>query len=225
MGLYQYTRLPFGIASDPALFQQTMEKVLHGMSKVVCYMDDVCVTGKDDSEHLANLNNVFQRLREHGLRLQRSKCAFMQTSVEYLGYKIDSEGIHTSCKKVEAILEAPRPQNTQQLRSFLGLTNYYGKFIPNLATKARPLNNLLCQKVKWAWTPPCETAFHNLKEELASSTVLNALRWPPTTPTSLRCLTIWVRGSHLPCHARWVGAANCLWLTDTLENRTKLCPG
>ncbi len=85
-GLYQYNRLPSGVASAPAIFQQMMERVLQGIPQVVCFLDDVLVTGRSSGEHLQNLESLFQRLREHGLRLKKEKCRFLQSSVEYLGY-------------------------------------------------------------------------------------------------------------------------------------------
>ena len=133
-GLYQYKRMPFGIASAPAVFQQIMEKVLQGIPKVVCYLEDVLVTGCNREEHLQNLKQVLERLEEHGLRLKKSKCTFMQKSVEYLGFLIDAEGIHASPFKIDAILRAQQPKDVKQLRSFLGLVNYYGRFIPDLAS-------------------------------------------------------------------------------------------
>ena len=131
-GLFQYTRLPYSIASAPAIFQMTMDKILQGLKGVSCYLDDILITGCDDAEHLANLKNVLQRLQKYGVKLKKNKCSFMSTSVEYLGYKIDATGLHTTQKKIEAIQQAPNPENIQQLRSFLGLVHYYGKFIPNL---------------------------------------------------------------------------------------------
>ena len=95
-GLYQYHRLPFGVSSAPALFQRAMDSILQGLSGVVCYIDDILVTGANTEEHLANLGKVFFRLREYGLRLNLDKCRFLEESVEYLGYVINKEGIHTS---------------------------------------------------------------------------------------------------------------------------------
>ena len=92
---------------------------------VVCRVDDILVSGKSDSDHLSNLSEAFSRLKEAGLRLKREKCKFMQPSVEYLGYRADMHGLHAVEKKVEAIRNAPPPENQQQLRSFLGMVNYY----------------------------------------------------------------------------------------------------
>ena len=88
-GLYQFTRLPFGIASAPAIFQRLMDKILHGLRGVMCYIDDTLMTGKDDEEHLRHLAAVLNRLEEHSFRLKKDKCHFLIPSVEYLGHQID----------------------------------------------------------------------------------------------------------------------------------------
>ena len=108
-GLYEFTRLPFGVASAPAVFQRAMDTVLQGIPHCICYLDDILVTGRSDKEHLRNLEEVLSRLRKYGIRLKEDKCQFLQDSVEYLGHQVDAEGVHTSPKKVEAILKAPRP--------------------------------------------------------------------------------------------------------------------
>ena len=132
--LYCYTRLPFGVASAPALFQKLMDTVLQGISHVICYIDDILVTGTNHKDHLCNLATVFERLRHHNFRLKPDKCKFLKDSVKFLGHTIDADGLHAMPGKVEAIVRAPEPRNIQELRSFLGLLNYYGKFVPNLST-------------------------------------------------------------------------------------------
>ena len=94
-GLFQYTRLPFGISSAPAIFQRTMERVLHGIPNTIAYMDDILVTGASDKEHLETLEKVLSKLEESGMRLKRSKCVFMVPSVEYLGHHISAEGLNS----------------------------------------------------------------------------------------------------------------------------------
>ncbi len=172
LGLYEYTRLPFGVVSAPAIFQRAMDTILQGISGVICYIDDILVTGSTEEQHLVALEEVFKRLKKYGLRLKREKCFFMQSSVEYLGHLVDANGLHTLPSKVEAIVHAPEPQNVQQVRSFLGLLNYYSKFVPHLATTLQPLNHLLRHDVKWRWTPECAEAFKRAKEGLISSQVL-----------------------------------------------------
>ena len=171
-GLYRYNRLPFGVASAPALFQRAMDTVLQGIPNVICYIDDILVSGKDHSHHLKNLEEVLKRLSEEGITVKRSKCTFLSSQVEYLGHIIDSKGLHSSNKKLEAILKAPIPRNVQQLRSLLGLVNYYRKFVPNMASVLHPLNQLLRQDVRWNWTPACNKSLSIVKKKLVDSTLL-----------------------------------------------------
>jgi len=104
--------------------------------------------------------------------LKQDKCTFMQSSVKYLGYKVDQEGIHPLKDKEVAIVDAPESRNIKELRAILGLVNYYGKFIKQLATIAHPLNQLLCKGKMWKWDSICKEAFQLLKSQLASSDVL-----------------------------------------------------
>ena len=182
-GLYQYTRLPFGVASAPAIFQRLMDTILQGVPGVICYIDDIMVTGATEEDHLRNLGEVFKRLEDHGFRLKKSKCTFLAKSVEYLGHQIDQYGIRAVPSKIEAISNAPEPTNIQELRSFLGLLNYYGKFIPNLSTILHPLNQLLKDNQKWEWTNECSQAFKKAKDQLTSSEVLT--HYDPKLPITL----------------------------------------
>ena len=182
-GLYRYTRLPFGVASAPAIFQKVMDTVLQGLPKVICYLDDILITANNPAEHLANVKQVLQRLEQYGIRARKSKCAFMCTAVEYLGHRVDSKGLHTLESKVKAVVEAPHPRDVQELRSFLGLVHYYGKFLQNLSTLLHPLNNLLKQGVKWCWSKECDEAFTKAKHCLASAPVL--AHYNPNLPIRL----------------------------------------
>ena len=148
-----------------------MDTFLQGLPNVFCYIDDILITGPDDDTHLRNLTAVLERLQSHGVRTKKAKCRFMAKSVIYLGHKIDSEGLHTTTEKVDAVVNAPEPRNVQQLRSFLGLMNYYRKFLPNLSTVLRPLNSLLQKSTSWSWTVDCKRAF-KAKSCVVESTVL-----------------------------------------------------
>ena len=184
-GLYRWNRLPFGVASSPAIFQGIMDKVLHGLNHVVWYLDDTLVSGEDDEQHLKNLAEVLYRLEKYGLRGRLSKCQFFQDSVEYLGHEINQEGIQPLEKKVTAIKQAPSPKTVEQLESFLGMINYYGKFIPNLSSIAAPLNQLRHKNRSWQWGSQEETSFQKLKEELVSAKVL--VHYNPQLPVKLDC--------------------------------------
>ena len=183
LGLYRFNRLPFGVASAPAIFQRTMDQLLHGLSGVMCYLDDIIVTGADDQEHLTNLAEVLGRLRAKGFRLKKEKCHFFKPVVEYLGHLIDAQGLHTTPSKQQAIVEARAPTNITELRSFLGLVNYYGRFIPNLATVLHPLNHMLRKGACWNWTQQCQKAFQEIKEILGSPRVL--AHYNPSLPLTL----------------------------------------
>ena len=171
-GLYRPTRLPFGVASATAIFQSKIEQVLQGIPMVVCRVDDILVSGKSDEEHLRNLDEVLTRIANAGLKLKLSKCKFMQPQVEYLGFQLDSFGIHVIDKKVEAIRDAPAPEDQNQLRSFLGMVTYYSKFIPSYSTIISPLTALLHKEAKWKWEDEESAAFNELKSLLANAPVL-----------------------------------------------------
>ena len=182
-GLYRYTRLPFGIASAPAIFQRAMDTILQGMSGVLCYLDDTLIVGKNKEEHLTTVEEVLKRLQNEGLRVNKEKCCFVTTSVQYLGHRIDANGIHATGEKLDAVLMAPVPSSVPQLRSFLGMINYYSKFIPNLATLLNPRNELLRKDVQWKWTDQREQAFKQVKQCLTSPNVL--VHYDPTLPIKL----------------------------------------
>ena len=184
-GLYKHNRLPFGIASATAVFQKTMETILQGIPGVSVYIDDILVTGKAEEEHLQHLEEVLSRLEAVGARLRRSKCFFMLPSIEYLGHIISERGLQPTNRKVQAIQAAPAPTNQTQLKSFLGLINYYSKFLPNLSTILFPLYRLLQSKVPWQWEEKEQRAFETAKAKLTTDRVL--AHYDPTKPIVLAC--------------------------------------
>lgn len=171
-GLYRFTRLVFGLASAPSIFQRAIEGVLAGLDGVLCLLDDILVTGRDRQEHLKLLNVVMQRLQDAGLTLQKEKCSFFQDEVSYLGYIITKDGLKKAPEKIKAMTEAPTPTNVNQLQSFLGLINYYRNFVPNASTILSPLYELLKKGCKWSWTEVHEKAFRAIKKLMASEKVL-----------------------------------------------------
>ena len=137
-GLFEYQRIPFVISSAPAIFQRAMEGLFQDLPDVIVYLDDVLVTGPNKEEHLKNLDKVMDRLKSAGVTLKQPKCIFLAPSVEYLGHIIDKDGLHPAPEKVRAIQDAPEPHNLSELKSFLGLINYYSKFMSNLAMFLSP---------------------------------------------------------------------------------------
>ena len=171
-GLFQYTRLPYGISSAPEIFQKEMDNLLAGIPGVAVYLDDILVTGVTEQEHLKSLEEVLRRLGQSGLRVKKKKCLFMVPSVSYLGHKIDADGLHPLPDKLQVVKAAPTPTNVSELKSYLGLLTYYGKFLPNLSTHLEPLYRLLAKDSKWKWTKVQEKAFEESKNLLQSSQLL-----------------------------------------------------
>ena len=120
-----------------------MESLMQGLPGIVVYIDDILVTGKTPKEHLRNLDQVIHWLEQADATLKESKRTFAAPSVEYLGHIIDKDGLHPSEEKLQAIQLAPEPWNIIELKSFLGLLNYYAKFLPNLSVVFFPLYRFL----------------------------------------------------------------------------------
>ena len=184
-GLYRFTRLPYGVASAPSIFQQIMDQILPKQEGIICYLDDILITGKNDQQHLGNLKAVLAKLQQHQLRIKKSKCCFFQDKVEFLGKVVTKEGIATSSRKVSAVLQIAPPENLTQLRSFLGIVNHYRKFVPLLADLSDPLNRLLKKDTPWKWSEECQQSFIKLKEALTSTAVLT--HYDPKVKIALAC--------------------------------------
>ncbi|XP_054723430.1 uncharacterized protein K02A2.6-like [Uloborus diversus] len=161
-GLYVCKRLMYGLNSAPAIWQRYVEGLFLGIEGIKIFMDDARVTGSDDQSHLKAMETFFKKCKQHGLKLNLAKSKFFQDEIKFLGHKIDAQGLHKTDEKILAITNAPTPKNVQDVKSFLGLVNFHGKFCPNLATLAYPLNNLTKKEVKWNWSKNCQNAFEKL---------------------------------------------------------------
>ena len=170
-GLYKPTHTQFGVHSAAGIFQREMKMRSHVPFTTV-RVDDILISGRNDAEHLKNLTEVLQILSANGLRLKREKCVFMAPEVTYLGFRINQEGVSVVDEKIKPILEAPVPQNVTQLKSFLGMLNYYHCHIPKMADILEKLHCLLQKNCTWNWSEQQEKAFKKAKELLTSSTFL-----------------------------------------------------
>ena len=141
-GLFKYKRLPFGVTTVPSIFKRIMEYLLQGLHNVTVYLDDILITGSSRAEHLTMLEEVLIRLEKARMRLKKSKCKFMMSEVEYPGHVISKKGLKPSDAKVRVISQAPTATNSSELKTFLGLVNYYDKFLPQLSTTLAPLHKL-----------------------------------------------------------------------------------
>lgn len=165
-GLYTVHRLAFGVKACPGIFQRLMTSLLAGIPGVAVLIDDIIVSGRTAPEMLQRLDAVLQRVDRAGLRLNKHKCKFAKERVEFLGFVIDAEGIHPAPSKVDSIQQTPAPRNKQELQAFLGLYNFYERFIPHKATLLEPLHRLLDKTQSWQWTEREQTAFDTAKRML-----------------------------------------------------------
>ena len=171
-GLFQYNRLSFGLCSSPGIFQRTMDQILKDLPGVLCYLDDVLIGGGTKEELDNRVRQVLKRFSDNNFRLKIEKCEWSMDSISYLGYIIDANGIHPSSEKIAAISGAPAPKNVKELQSYLGLLNFYRKFLPNASTLLEPLNSLLRNDKEWVWGSEQASAFKKSKEILTSDSVL-----------------------------------------------------
>jgi len=173
-GTYRFPRMPFGLCNAPATFQRLMDTVLAGMNFEIClvYLDDIIVFSHNLEDHLERLEKLFQKLRAANLKLKPSKCHLLQTQVKFLGYTVSQRVVGTDPDKISAVRDWPVPANLRQCRAFVGLCQYYRRFVPDFSTIATPLYNLTKKEVRFAWTEECQTAFDSLKIALTSAEVL-----------------------------------------------------
>ena len=180
LGFYECTKMPFGLTNAPATFQRLMESCLGDLHLNWCiiYLDDVIIFSRDIQTHLDRLRGVFMKMREAGLKLKPTKCDLFKDRITYLGHVVSKDGIETDQAKIEAICKWPVPETVTEVRSFLGFTNYYRKFIFGYAQLAKPLNLLISgensskKRSKVQWTPEAQESFDALKETCSKTPVL-----------------------------------------------------
>eukprot|EP00117_Sycon_ciliatum_P015218 scpid18577/ scgid6200/ Retrotransposable element Tf2 155 kDa protein type 1 len=172
-GLYEFTRLPFGVNSAVSIFQRTMENLLAGLPGCVVYIDDILVTGKTDEEHAQNLRRVLQRLEDAGMKLKHSKIEFMSDVVVYLGHKISARGVQPTDERIDALKSAKPPKDVAELQSFIGSANYLRRFIPHFAEQMAPLYTLLKRDTKWNWGPTEQQAFEQIRNAMSTDAMLS----------------------------------------------------
>lgn len=190
MGLYEANRMPFGLQNAPSTFQRLMTCCFGDLNYInlLIYLDDIIVFSKTFEEHLERLQVVFNRLREHGLKLKPSKCHLMKKEVQYLGHVVSAEGIRTDPEKISTVADWKRPTNRKEVQQFLGFTGYYRRFVGGYAKLVAPLYRLTSGDPKkkkrgvkaspsgpppqFHWTEECEAAFQGLKQKLTTAPVL-----------------------------------------------------
>ena len=185
-GLYQFETMPFGLCNAPATFQRLMQTVLRGLfpSKCLIYLDDIIVFGQTAEEHDRNLTEVLRRIQDAGLTLNPKKCCFLRNSVDYLGHQISAEGIKALPDKLETVQNWPLPRSQKELQSFLGLANYYRRFVQGYSQIAAPLHRLTEKAAKrnFNWGPEQDEAFEQLKQKLCEAPILTLPDFSESAP-------------------------------------------
>ena len=185
MGFWEFKRMPFGLTNAPATFQRLMERVMGELHMVDCFtfIDDILVPGKNFPDHLDKLRRVFQKIREHNLKLNPQKCSFFKNKVVYDGHVVSSSGVETDPQKVEKIKHWPVPTDAAKVREFLGFAGYYRRFVKDFSIIAKPLTNLLvgvmgkkgklaAKSANWKWGEEEQSAFNSLRDRLMSPPIL-----------------------------------------------------
>lgn len=187
-GHFEYKRVPFGLANAPSVFMRLINKIVdslrtpndssktHNRSsneyEVLAFLDDLLLPSFDVQSGLDVLEKVLHKFRAENLKLNMSKCSFLQNKITYLGHEISSNGIQPSDLKLRAVSEFPTPTNVHEIRQFIGLCSYFRKFIRSFAIIARPLTDLTKKNAVWSWNSEQSNSFEQLKKCLCTKPVL-----------------------------------------------------
>ena len=172
-GLYEFVRMPFGLKNAAQTFQRLMDEVTQQLPGVYVYLDDVLIASDTPEQHAAQLRKLFEALKRFGLVINQSKCVFGARELKFLGHRVTADGIRPLPGKVQAVLRYEPPKTVRALQRFLGMLNFYRRFLPRIAEVLRPLTDALAGAPKRLfWTPQMESAFKEAKNRLAQATLL-----------------------------------------------------
>ena len=173
-GLFEFTRMPFGLSCAPASFVRCVQNIFRGMNwkQILTYLDDLLVLGNTFPAHLANLRLTLLRLRQANMKLKARKCHLFQREVKFLGKIVNQQGVAINPGNIKVILDWPLPTSVKQVQSFLGLANYHREHISHFAEIAAPLYSLTSVKAPFAWEEPHTNAMRQLQAKMTSTPVL-----------------------------------------------------
>jgi Reverse transcriptase (RNA-dependent DNA polymerase)/RNase H-like domain found in reverse transcriptase len=174
-GMFEYLYMPFGLRNAAQTFQRLMDQCFQDLSFLFTYLDDHLIFSKSVPEHMQHLRLLFQRLEQYGFVINPDKCEFLQTEIVFLGHRVTAAGLEPVAEHVAAVQRFPRPVDLKQLQRFLGLLNYYRRFMPGLAGVLCPLTNATASKPKGllVWTPAMITAFEAAEHALTAAVPLH----------------------------------------------------
>lgn len=168
-GPMQFTRLVFGMNAAPELFQEAIEEVLKDCDGATAYLDDILIVANSLEELRARTTKVEKALKDNNLMLNREKCQYEKESIEFLGFRLDKDGVHPTKEKLETINSFKRPKDIKELKSFLGCVSFLGAFVENMATVLEPLRKLTRSNENFDWNTEQEAAFVKIKELLINN--------------------------------------------------------
>ena len=171
-GNYRPKRLVFGAKASQDLFDDAMQRIFGDIPRCLNQRDDILLGARDWTEHNQTLETVLQRVNDFGITLNREKCQFGKSTIEFYGYKFSQEGLMPTEEKVRAVKECPKPESKTEVRSFLGMTGYLSKFIPRYASLTKPLRDLTLKETKFHWEEEEQSAFQQLKDSISSKDVI-----------------------------------------------------
>jgi hypothetical protein len=188
-GHYEWVTLSMGLTNAPAIFQAVVNNIFRPyLGKfVVVYLDDICVFSKTEEEHTKHLKMVLDKLQEFKLTVAWHKCHFYQQEILFLGHIVTQNGVKADPAKVTAVAQYPQPRDPHELRSFLGMSNYFRRYIKQYALVAEPLTRLLKKECDYVWGEQQDTAFQNLKTALTTAPVLKLPDWQSDSPFEITC--------------------------------------
>ncbi|XP_043201820.1 uncharacterized protein K02A2.6-like [Amphibalanus amphitrite] len=171
-GLFRWKRVPMGLVSSGSAFQKLLDQVLDGIAGCGHYLDDILVSGRTQSEHDARLHAVLARLRAARITVNMQKSVFSQPEVDFCGHRLTKHGVAPLQSAIRAVVDAPHPTDLKELRSFIGTTAWFSRFIPAYSTVVQPLTVMLKKDVPFEWGPAAEHAFNSVKSLISSSPVM-----------------------------------------------------
>jgi hypothetical protein len=232
-GLFESTRMQFGLCNASSTFQRFIDEVTRGLDGVYAFIDDILIASTSPEEHISHLRALFHRLDHYGLTIKPSKCKFGLHKIDFLGFTVSGDGLTPLPDRVEAINKFPRPQTLTQLRRFLGMYNFYRRFVPKAAHLLAPLIKFLegqtnhkkpsrpskTPEKSLIWTEEAQTAFSAAKQALAQSTLLNH-------PIPGAPLSLWTDASDMAIGSSLMQFSNSKWepiafLSNKLSNSQK----
>ena len=164
--------MPFGLRNAAQTFQRLMDNIMQELDFIFVYLDDILIASKNEKQHIRHIRQVCQKLNENGLIVNKEKCLFGKSCLNFLGHTIKEKGIQAAEEKILPILKYPQPITIKQMQKFIGMLNFYNRFLPNIALTLKPLYTCLKGRKEIEWNNELKLSFTAAKEILAKRTLL-----------------------------------------------------